>query len=58
MTQFWDIVFLIYKLNIDVNCAYILLISCCREANRRVHSKADSVPFVAERTKHVVGEVE
>lgn len=29
-----------------------------KEANRRAHSKPGSVPFVAERTKNIVGEVE
>jgi len=32
--------------------------SCFREANRRAHSKPGSVPFVAERIKNIIGEVE
>ncbi len=29
-----------------------------KEANRRVHSKPGTVPFVSEKTKHVIDEVE
>lgn len=28
----------------------------CRESNRRAHSRPGSVPFVSERSKHVVRE--
>jgi len=41
-----------------MDCACVLLMSGCREANRRAHSKPGSVPFVAERVKNIVGEVE
>jgi len=45
-------------------CAFVIrgahrdIFICFREVNRRIHSKPGAVPFVAERKKHIIGEVE
>ena len=38
--------------------AIIMYAMCFREANRRIHSKPGAVPFVPERKKHIIGEME